>query len=315
MKNINYIKTALLSFTAMALLSSCLKDNRYIDFSTGGQQVAELTLSGLNNFGTDAITTDTATIGIGVNIASATVPNTDHKITIAIDTTLIASYEKTNPGITYFALPANTYTFTNQTVDLPSGTRTKIVTFTVYKNLLDPSKSYMLPITITSAPGLTIASNYQTHYYHVIGNDFAGVYSHHLYTRHSVPDTTGSYATSDAGKPVDLGPITFFPVSPSSFQVRSNYYTGIPYTVSFTKTGNGPTALYSNWTITFGAADLANYFGSAITVTTGPLFDVNPSYFSPAFDPKASYTYAQSLKIFRFYYVTKTRAVQDEYIK
>src|SRR5882757_1343859 len=143
MKKINYIKFVLLGFTAMAF-SSCLKDKTYVNFADGGQS-AELPLSGLNSFTQDAITSDTAIIQFGVNIASSSTPTTDHKITVDIIPSKLTEYLATNKAIAYEIMPASVYTFKTTVVDIPGGQRLKILTFTVYKNKLDPSKSYMLP--------------------------------------------------------------------------------------------------------------------------------------------------------------------------
>jgi hypothetical protein len=166
MKKINYIKYVLLGFIAVASLSSCLKDNNYVDFSQGGQS-AELTISGLNAFAADAITADTTVIQFGVNIASSSTPTSAHQITVGVDPTKLADYLKTNSKVAYEIMPESVYTFKTTVVDIPAGQRLKVLTFTVYKNLLDPTKNYMLPIAITSAPGLTISGNNSVHYYHV----------------------------------------------------------------------------------------------------------------------------------------------------
>ncbi|MBB6111812.1 protein of unknown function [Mucilaginibacter lappiensis] len=283
MKKINYIKCVLLGFTAIAF-SSCLKDKTYVDFSQGGQS-AELTLSGLNSFPQDAITSDTALIQFGVNIASSSTPTTDHKITVDVVPDKLTSYLASNNTIAYELMPTNAYSFRTTVVDIPSGQRLKILTFTVLKNLLDPSKSYMLPIGITSAPGLTISANNSTHYYHVIGNDFAGAYF-------------AQFIRTPAGGDYPHKPVTLTPVSPTLFQAVSGYAAlNVHYDVSFTKTGNGATATYSKFAVTLNADDVKNIFGTAngISVTTPASF-VHPP------DPSKQYTYAEALTLFDFQY-------------
>ena len=322
----------ILSSTAL-FMSSCLKDkSHYVNFDTG-QTFVDFPKGGLSGYGAQAITeapadsvngepntNEAITRAFAVNVASQNLPTAPTTVTLGIDTSkaTIDALNKAEPGIGYVAMPANAFSFTGTKVTVPAGQQYANTSVTFYKALLDPSKSYVLPIVIKDGGGKKISANLNTLFYHFIGNDFAGVYSHWLYTRHSVPDTTGSYATSDAGGPVDKGPVTFLPVDPTTFQVPSFYYTQLPYTVSFTKTVTGGVAMYSNWAITFQAADISYYWGTTIHLGAGPSFDPNPSYFPPApngFDPSKSYTYAQSLKIFRFYYTTATRAIQDEYIK
>lgn len=330
MKKRLYIMTTILTATAALFLSSCLKDkSHYVNFNTG-QTLVDFPLGGFVNFSTDAITEsapdsvngqpntkEAITRQFAVNVASANLTTAPTNVTLAVGgASDVTKINQLQSNVSFVMMPSNAYKFTTTKVTIPSGKLYVITSVTFYKALLDPAISYVLPIYIVSADNnAKLTSNLNIHYFHFIGNDFAGVYAHHYYTRHSIPDTTGSYATSDAGGPVDVGSATFFPVTGTQFQVQSYYYTGLPYTVSFTKTGLGSSATYSNWTIGFNAADISYYWGTTITLGAGPYFDVNPSYFNPAFDPAASYTYEQSLKIFRFYYTTATRAVQDEYVK
>jgi len=276
MKKINYIKYVLLGFIATASLSSCLKDKNYVDFSQGGQS-AELTLSGLNSFGADAILSDTAVIQFGVNIASSSTLSTDSKITVAVDPPKVAAYLATNSAIAYELMPENVYTFKTTVVDIPAGQRLKILTFTVYKNLLDPTKSYMLPISITSAPGLTISANNSTHYYHVIGNDFAGTYQHQFIRTPAGGDFSG---VSEL----------FLPVSPTQFEVNGGYYNKITrYEVSFTKTGTGASATYSHFAISINADDTKVLTDAGISITAPPTI---VGYV------EKEYTFAQALQLF-----------------
>ncbi|MBS1502963.1 MAG: hypothetical protein JST32_12930, partial [Bacteroidetes bacterium] len=142
--------------------------------------------------------------------------------------------------------------------------------------------------------------------FHFIGNDFAGSYEL-IWTRWNAPDTSGTPAYDH----LDLGPYTMSPVDPTTAKVASGYYTGIPYTLTFTKTGTGSSATYSNFAVTFTADDIANYWtGGGVTLGSGPFVDPLTGY-----NPNTQYTYAQALKLFRFYYTTASRAIIDQYIK
>lgn len=302
MKKINYIKFILLGFTAMAL-SSCLKDKTYVNFADGGQS-AELPLSGLNSYAQDAITSDTAVISFGVNIASSSTPTADHKITVDIIPSKIADYLATNNSVPYELMPESAHTFKTTVVDIPGGQRLKILTFTIYKNKLDPSKSYMLPIGITSAPGLTISANNALHYYHVIGNDFGGTY-HHAFIR-----------TPPGGDFAD-NPESFIPVSNSQFQVKTGYvYTSnVSYQVTFTKTGTGASATYTNFALSINSTDTKTLTDAGITVTSPPAF------VDPTFSASKAYTYADAVKLFAtgltFSVVNSSgsRVIVDKYTK
>lgn len=313
MKKKLYLITTVLLSAAVLSLSSCLKDSRYVDFSKVGT-VVDFPLGGAVNFGADAITespdsTGTIVRQFAVNVASPTAPTTATTITMAVDNTIIDPYNTANPAVTYLPMPAGSYSFTATSASIPAGQRYATVSVTFHKNLLDPSKSYMLPIKIVSTTGgYKISGNQGIHYYHFIGNDFAGAYEH-FYTRWNNGDSTTAPSTNHA----DVGATVFNPVSPTEFTVPTNYYTGPNYDVTFTKTGTGASATYSNWAVQFLPADVAagTQWASAITVTDPPQF----RSLSIAFDPNKQYTFAQSLQLFRIYFHTASRAIADTYVK
>lgn len=312
-KKLYLITTILLSAAALSL-SSCLKDNRYVDFSKAGNLV-DFPLGGKAFFGADAITETPDTDANGtivrqfaVNVATANVPTTATTITLALDNSIIDTYNAANPSVTYLPMPADAFVFTQTTATIPAGKQYATVSVTFYKNKLDPSKSYMLPIKIVSTTGgYTISGSQNIHYYHFIGNDFAGGYEH-FYTRWSNGDSTTTPSTDHA----DLGPTAFNPVTPTEFTVQTGYYTTPNYDVNFVKTGTGASATYSHWTIRFLPADIApgSQWANNITVTDPPQFR-SPTIL---FDPNTEYTYAQSLQLFRFYFHTSSRAIADNYV-
>ena len=312
MKKKIYFIAAILLSGAVLTMSSCLKDPRYVDFSKGGT-IVDFPLGGLAHFGDDAITeaadsTGTIVRQFTVNVASPNPISTPTTVTLAVDTTIVAAYNSTQSAVNYLVMPAAAYSFTTTTVTIPGGKLAVVTSVTFHKNLLDPSKSYMLPIKIVSTTGgYKISDNMKVHYYHFIGNDFAGNYEH-FYTRWSNGDSTTTPSTNHQ----DQGPTIFNPVSPTEFTVQTGYYTTPNYDVTFTKTGNGPTATYSNWAITFLAADVApgTQWANNITVTDPPQF--RP--LTLVFNPNTQYTYAQSLQLFRFYFHTSSRAIVDQYV-
>lgn len=299
----------LLGLTAMVGFTSCLKDKNYVDFAAVGTLV-EIPLSGLTNFGGAAITDaeDTIVRQFAVNVASPNPLTTDLKVTVAVDNTIIDKYKATNSAVDYLPLPADAFVFKTTTVTIPGGTRTKVLSVTFYKNKLDPSKSYMLPITIKDGGGQKISGNFNTVYYHFIGNDFAGTYEHY-YTRWNNADTTTAASTPRTYVQDDI----FSPVSPTEINVPTYYYTGARYSVTFTKSGSGASATYSDWDIKFVAGDIApgTQWGDNITIVESPQFRPNKI----AFVPGKSYTFAESLKLFRFYFKTASRAIVDDYVK
>jgi len=314
MKTKLYLTTTILISAAVLSLSSCLKDPRLVDFSTV-TPVVNFPLGGTENFGADAVTetpdTDangTIVLQFSVDIASVKAPTTATTVTLAIDNTIVTSYNALGGAVTYLPMPAGTFVFASPTtVTIPAGQHTAIVSVTFYKNLLNPSSSYMLPIKIASASAGTISGNFGIHYFHFIGNDFAGGYEH-FYTRWSDGDSTTVASTPRE----DIGPITGSPVGPNEFYLATGYYTAPRYDITFTKTGSGASATYSNWSVTFLAADIAagSTWADNITVIDGP--KIRSAHL--VFDPNAQYTYAQSLELFRFYFQTSSRAIIDDFV-
>ncbi|CAN5350956.1 hypothetical protein BH09BAC6_BH09BAC6_11500 [soil metagenome] len=311
-KKINFLTTILLPAIVLSL-SSCLKDNRFVDFSKGGT-IVEFSKGGKSGFGADAITeaTDTVTRQISINVASVTPPTSATKITLsANDQAITTAYNTSDPSVSYLPFPAGSYAVSTTSVTIPAGQRIAIITVTIYKSKLNPALSYMLPVAITNAGGLTISGSKGIHYFHAIGNDFAGPYEH-FYTRWNTPDTVSSSpSTPRSDKGVDI----FNPVSPNEFTVVTDYFTQPRYDVTFTKTGSGAGALYSNFAIKFFGTDEADLLNAnGVTVGTSPQF-LPADYKTNPFDPNKAYTYAQALKLFRFYFTTGSRSIIDQFIK
>jgi hypothetical protein len=310
MKKKLYFITTLLLATAGLSLSSCLKDSsHYIDFGNA-TPVVEFNLGGLAYFGSDNIQSPNSidTIQFAVSVTTKNVPTTATTVNLAVDNSIITSYVATNPAIQYQPLPTADYTISTLKVVIPANQRVAIVTLYVNMTLIDPSQSYMLPIKITgSSPAYTISGNMGIHYFHFIGNPFAGNYEHY-YTRWNTPDTTTTPSTPRTDEGVDIAS----PISPTEFTIITDYYTQPRYDITFTQTGTGPSAMYSNFQVTFYASDVAagGQWASNITVVTAPKFVPNQI----AFSSTQQYTYAQALKLFRVYFNTSSRGIIDQYI-
>jgi hypothetical protein len=238
-------------------------------------------------------------------------------VTLAVDNSLVDAYNTANPAvlpnIPYIAVPTAAYSLSATTTTIKAGTRTAIITVKFNKNKMDPAASYMLPVKIASASGsgVALSANFNIHYFHFIGNDFAGPYTHY-YTRWEQADSTASAPSS---KRVNKGTSIFNPISPQEFTVTTSYYTAPRYDVTFVKTGTGASATYSKFVIKFYGSDIADLFTpGGVVLATGPFF-LPANYHTTPFDPNGVYTYAQSLKLFRFYFTTASRAIIDEYAR
>jgi hypothetical protein len=308
-KKLYYITAALAALSVLSL-SSCLKDSRYVDFSQGGT-VINFPKGGLANFSGDAITSSADTIvqQFAVEIASPTVPTSSTDITVAVDNTIVTSYNATETAVNYLPMPAGSYTLSATKVTVPAGQRSAAITVTFYRGLLDPSKSYMLPIKIVSATdGGIISGNYGIHYYHFIGNDFAGSYRWQ-FERWNASDSTSAPLNGASFGFAAGNTATFLPVSPTEFTVKSGYAGNlVSYDVTFTKNADGT---YSNFAVQILPSDDAVLTGDGITLVQQPVF-------LPSAPSAASYTYAQAITLFHFQWVAATssnRYLVDYYIK
>ena len=323
MKKIFYSIPFMLVGLVALTFSSCLKDKTYVDVSKSGTNV-NFPLGGLYNFSSDAITetpdTDangTIVRAFSVNVASVNVPTTATTVTFTVDdAATIAAYNAANPAVVYEAMPANAYKFTTTTLTVPSGQQYANTSVTFYKNLLDPSKSYMLPITISKTTNGIIASNLSTHYYHFIGNDFAGSYEQ-TFERWNASDSTS--AALNGNSYLTPQPAIFNPVTPTEFTVYTGYDGGgaIHYDVTFTKTVTGGVASYTNFHVAILAADVTA-IAPTITIAQQPVF------FDPATGKLLTatldgpYTFAQAVKLFHFQFqamTTAPRYLKDSFVK
>lgn len=311
-KRLYFISTLLLAATALSL-SSCLKDPRYVDFSKAGN-VVDMPFSGLGSFGADAITETPADDANGtivrqfaVNVATSKPTSSDTKVTLAVDNSIIDAYVATNAAVPYVAMPADAFSFTNTDVTIPAGKAYATVSVTIYKNKLDPSKSYMLPIKIAGAAGFTISGNNGVHYYHVIGNDFAGSYRRKYQRYNNFSDSTSAPLHASSFDFAAGNTATFSPVTPTEFTVYAQYVSGaeVRYDVTFTKNTDGT---YSDFEVNFPADDVAGLGASGITVGQTPVF-FDPVTHKPATNKlPGPYTFAEAQKIFHFQWIAVTSA-------
>lgn len=263
-------------------LTSCLKDKPNVDFSNL-TAFAEIVHSGKPYFGEASITdaTDTISRTLQINVTGEYAPTADVKVTVELDNSIIATYVASDPTVPYLALPAGSFAFTNTTVTIKAGTRLADIPVTFYKNKLDPTKSYMLPIKISTVTGAAKSANFSIKYYHFIGNDFAGTYKWQ-FTR-TPPAGNFTYAAGNTN--------VFLPNSATEFEVTGGYFTQtVRYKVDFQQVGLYPNATYSHFTIVIDPADVTTILGgSGIAVTKAA---------SIVGYVEKDYTYAQVLALF-----------------
>jgi hypothetical protein len=241
-------------------LSACIKDYRKNETNLSNlQATANIVEGGLYQFSAQALLfpatdlVDTALFHI--NYAATNVAPADETFSIAIDPAALTAYNGLG-GVQYLPLPDSCFIFTATSAVVAKGqTYSAGIPVIVYPSKIDPTKNYMLPISIKQAPqGVILSSNISTVYFHFIGNPIAGTYEQY-WTRWNSSDTTGTPAYNN----VDVGPVTFSPNSPTEIQVGSQG-TGETDIIDFSN-NNG---VLSNFTVSFpgGPTGLAAYAAS-----------------------------------------------------
>ncbi|WDF77704.1 DUF1735 domain-containing protein [Mucilaginibacter sp. KACC 22773] len=294
-------------------LTSCLKDKPNVDFSNLGT-FAEIVHAGKPYFGEAAITDPgtgadlTITRNLQINVTGQYAPTKDVAVTIAVDNSIIATYNASDNSNVYEAMPTGSYSISATTATIKAGTRLANFTVTFKKAMLDPAKSYMLPIVLKSATNASLSANYSIKYYHFIGNDFAGDYTWHFrrYNNYGVGNPPPAGTAPSGGSFDDV--VTIYPVTGTHFQVTSGYYTAaVNYDVSYVKAGG----LFSKFTIALNATDVArDYTPNNIIVTQAPVI--------VGYDDTKSYTFAEALKLLHFQYAVtgsgNARWIEDTYV-
>jgi hypothetical protein len=252
-------------FIMIFLLNSCIKTRSGETDFDGLKPVVLIPEGGLNAFSSAALTFDAGdavdTAFFHVNFAATNVAPADETVTLSIDQAALQSYNSTST--TQYALfPDSIFSFTSTSVTVKKGNNySSAVPLVVYPDKIDPTQSYMLPISIKGGPtGSTISSNFGTIYYHVIGNPIAGAYNWR-WRRWNAADSSGAPAND-----IQEGSVAFAPDDPTTIEVGSGYFNGPRYIVTFTNNGG----VLSNFNATLNPADLASWPANGISLTSGP---------------------------------------------
>src|SRR6185312_2638325 len=259
----NWMRFITLTFVLLVTLNSCVKDRNpsATDFS-GLQDHMTLIRGGLTNFSANNIrfTSDTASYSIIADLASVNLPASPIKVTLGIDTSLIAAYNTAN-GTNFQLLPKDAYSIASTSLTIPQGEQYATTTLNVYQSKVDPAKSYLLPVSITDASGKLLTSNLNTLYFNIIGNVIAGNYNWD-FTRWSAPSNAGAPdGTSFTGRTA-----TFVADNSTQVEVPSGYYIGPRYVITFTSGAGG----LSDFAVKLNDDDVATMKAAGVIVTDGP---------------------------------------------
>ncbi len=254
---------------ALTLFNACVK-NRDGETDFGGlQPVVLIPEGGLAAFGSQAVTfssTDTSdSLSFRINYASTDVAHTDEIVNLGIDTAALNAYNASG-GVQYVLAPDSIYSFTTPTVTIPAGGNySNPVSITVYPDKVDPTKNYMIPISIKAGPaGSVISGNFGTIYYHFIGNPLAGTYVYN-YFRWNSADTTGAPTTTSTYTQI------FSPDDPNTIEVQSGYGDQNGFNYRYVLTFDGTGTNLTNFSISMNNGDVTSVQANdGIVLTTAP---------------------------------------------
>ncbi|MBS1662199.1 MAG: DUF1735 domain-containing protein [Bacteroidetes bacterium] len=272
----SYIALSLLS---LVLLASCLKDKSNVEFNNLGY-IAEISTASTNGtdqapsgglaYFTGAVIPTSVASGsddnfFTVNIASPYPPTKDVPVTLAINDAARTAYNAaSSDGYIYDALPTAAYSFPATTGTVRAGYRLDTFNLSFFHDKMDPTKDYMLPISITQAPGTTISGNMSTIYFHIIGNLLA-VNLKQDYSEWLAPADTSGAPTATMPTVTTL----MTPLSPTKVEAASLHTNGtakLRYDLSFVRSGSS----LGTFTVAFKSGDTTAMRKVGDTVLAGP---------------------------------------------
>ena len=256
------------------IMGSCVKSvDNFTDLSKTSDLVI-LTGSGLGNFkGSNILVNtsspDTLKLTVTADLASANSKNGPVTVTLGLDNTAITAYNAAN-GTNFQPFPANGFKIVSNTITIPGGLEHYGTTSVwIFQNKLDPTVSYMLPVTITDGGGKNLSSNQNTIYYNVIGNPLAGNYLQDFHRWNvtgigAADTTTAPNSTNYYGDPIVIAPITATTILLPEGYLET--FVGVGVNLSFTNTAG----VLSNFQVSLDANALADIAAGGFTILTAP---------------------------------------------
>jgi len=165
MKNKNYIKTVFLCLLATTVLSSCLKDKRYVDFKDVGATI-DLPAVAYNGEYNDITIAPSATLvayPVLVNVSVPTALSTAVHVVLKVDPAALTAYNTAN-GTNYTLMSTTAYTISDLTATVPANQTAGHIT--VNFNTSAILTTDVLPLSIASTDAGTI-TQFKTILYHV----------------------------------------------------------------------------------------------------------------------------------------------------
>lgn len=196
MKKQKFKLITILSLGATTILSSCLKDSRYVAFEDSPNliELPATAFSGVLETATFMTSATPSNLPVLINLASPKPSSQPITVKFKIDADALAAYNSAN-GTNYQLLPPANYN-TSLTATIPAGKREVNLNVVINGSLFDLTKSYALPLTIIDAgPGNVISANYKTIIYSFsVQSQYEGAYTMKGYVlRAGDPVLTGNY--------------------------------------------------------------------------------------------------------------------------
>lgn len=189
MKNI--FKFAFVAFVSFGL-SSCLKDEEFDASEVGlnaanipDQPIIEIVGGGVSRFSNHVLSvdlskaSDTNRFRFSYTHKGLAAPE-DITVTFGYNAAALASYNASVTNIQFEKLPDSTFSLPKTTATIKKGEKlSEFVDIIIFPGKVDPSKIYLLPISITSTSkgNSLISGNNAIIYLNIIGNALAGNYT------------------------------------------------------------------------------------------------------------------------------------------
>jgi hypothetical protein len=310
------LSTIVTSAFLVMLIGGCVKSAKQFTDLSKVDDFVILLGSGTGNFKASNLlvntsSPDTLKKTVTVDLASANSKGGPVTVTIGIDNSVIATYNTAN-GTSFQAFPANAFKIVSTTITIPGGLEHYgTTTVWIFQNKLDPTISYMLPVSITDGGGKKLSSNQNTIYYNVIGNPLAGNYKQDFY-RWNVTGIGAADTTTAPNSTVTIGaPIVIAPVTATTVLLPESYletFVGVGVNLSFTNTAG----VLSNFSVSLDANAVAAIAAGGFSILT------QPKLVGYQIVGNASTKYAGS--VFRIYMAIvnsggNTRTVIDSFVK
>ncbi|TDW99134.1 uncharacterized protein DUF1735 [Dinghuibacter silviterrae] len=269
------ITSVMLALGIVSVLTSCLKDTKTpADPSLGTNNVVEFMNSSVPISYTSiypqydngvTLVGDTGGFNVNVNWTGAQYDApTDITVSIAIDTAALTAFNN-DQGTSYILPPTDVFSVPSSIV-IKKGTPSTITRFTVTgASDYDYTKSYCLPLTITSSSYGVVSSNYGTAMYtFVLNNKYAGTYTTTGYFFHpsSPRAISGDYRVYTTGVTTNKFPIGDLPAGGNPYYFVASTPDGGGALTGYTAAGNAPASPASGF-MTLDNPGNVNYSGAA----------------------------------------------------